>query len=398
MRNTKTFRSISFLLMIMATAFVAASAQTIQVANVDELYSAANNPANAGAALNLAPGTYMLSVTDSSGAVRPHGGRLEFQENMSLIGVDGDRTAVVIDANNLPASSYLVPGFTGRVAAIRMGRGTNSIEWLTVRNARFGTANIDTTLQSPGTAFVTVSHISSSGSQRGVDLVNLALLGASGRTIEADVIDNDLFDNALGTIAQGIRMENVRTGSGTVINARMIDNRSWGNLSGRFMGNNLATNSTVNVFSSGNRFFGNSVGTVIFAGYSSMATTQANGNTVTFEAHGDHFTENTTPSLYVGGLLVVGGENASNVPNLVNHNTVNVSLWGCRMEGNNTWDLIGVGSRFTLPSVGSPGMNNHVTIELHGNAQGRGRWQPVEFFADSIPVDSSLNNTVTVIR
>src|SRR5262245_30881664 len=187
--------------------FHAASAQTIQVGNIEELYSAVNDPVNWGATLNLAPGVYMLSATDAFGTARPNGGRLELQENMSLMGVSGDRSAVVIDANNLPASSYTVPGFTGRVAGVRIGRGRNSIEWLTVRNARFGTSNIDTTLLSPGTAFVTVAHIASSGSQRGVDLINHAQLGASGRTIEADVVDNDLFNNTLGTIAQGMRAE-----------------------------------------------------------------------------------------------------------------------------------------------------------------------------------------------
>jgi hypothetical protein len=68
--------SISFVLMIIATTFLAASAQTLQVGNVDELYSAVNNPANAGATLNLAPGVYMLSATDPFGAARPNGGRL----------------------------------------------------------------------------------------------------------------------------------------------------------------------------------------------------------------------------------------------------------------------------------------------------------------------------------
>jgi hypothetical protein len=246
---------------------------------------------------------------------------------------------------------------------------------------------------------VTVAHIESSGSQRGIDLVNLALLGASGRTIEADIIDNDLVDNAASTtLAQGIRMENVRTGAGTVINARMTGNRSWGSISGRFMGNNLATNSTVNVLSVGNRFFGNSVGTVIFGGYSSSATLQANGNTVNFEAHGDHFIDNTPPSTYVGGLMVVGGENAASTQNLVNNNTVNVALWGCRMSGNANFDIIGVGSRFTPASTGSPGMNNHVTIEFHGEGKAGARWQPTEFYADVLPLDPATTNSVTVIR
>jgi hypothetical protein len=64
------------------------------------------------------------------------------------------------------------------------------------------------------------------------------------------------------------------------------------------------------------------------------------------------------------------------------------------MERNNTWDLFAAGA-FSLPeSIGFPGANNHVTIEVHGEGHG----QPAEFFADSIPDDPSLNNSVTVIR
>src|SRR3954447_19731772 len=46
-------------------------AQTIPVTNVEELYSAVNNSANAGAILLLSPGTYSLSPTDPNGVPRP---------------------------------------------------------------------------------------------------------------------------------------------------------------------------------------------------------------------------------------------------------------------------------------------------------------------------------------
>src|SRR5687768_17486700 len=77
----------------------------IPVTNVDELYAAVNDPQNAGRKVVAAPGIYMLSATDASGFPRPNGGRLEFQEDMSLIGVTGDRAAVVINAINMPSSS-----------------------------------------------------------------------------------------------------------------------------------------------------------------------------------------------------------------------------------------------------------------------------------------------------
>src|SRR5262249_22109115 len=98
-------------------------AQVVPVSNVEELYTAVNNPANAGATLVLAPGTYWLSATDPNNVPRPNGGRIEFQTDMSIMGVEGDRSLVVINASGLPASSF--PTTTNGVAtgpngAVRM--------------------------------------------------------------------------------------------------------------------------------------------------------------------------------------------------------------------------------------------------------------------------------------
>src|SRR5215510_6836372 len=190
-----------------AAAILAPQATTAQipVGDVEELYAEVNSSANAGATLMLSPGVYMLSRTNPFGVVRANGGRLDLQENMSLMGVEGDRSAVVIDAINLPGGSLTDGGV--RIAAVRLGRGDNSIEWMTVRNARNGTANIDTTLQAPGTAFGTIPHVSSSGSQRGLDVLNRTA-GSSGEMIEADIIDNDFFNN-IGNPSQGLRVVNL---------------------------------------------------------------------------------------------------------------------------------------------------------------------------------------------
>jgi hypothetical protein len=61
-----------------------AAAPTIAVSNLEELYGAVNNVANAGATLVLAPGTYMLSASDPNGTPRPKGGRIELQPDMAL--------------------------------------------------------------------------------------------------------------------------------------------------------------------------------------------------------------------------------------------------------------------------------------------------------------------------
>ncbi|MEP6903708.1 MAG: hypothetical protein ABJA66_18440, partial [Actinomycetota bacterium] len=132
--------------------------QIVSVATVEELYAAVNNPSNVGNQIVLAPGVYLLSVNDSNGVARPNGGRLEFQENMSLQGVVGDRGAVVIDAANLPAGSFTSAPPVPLTAAIRMGRGTNSIEWLTASNAVNGASNIETDLVS-ATTNIRVAHV-----------------------------------------------------------------------------------------------------------------------------------------------------------------------------------------------------------------------------------------------
>jgi hypothetical protein len=278
-----------------------------------------------------------------------------------------------------------------------MGFGHNSLEWLTVRDALNAQANIDTGLQSldPGTAFIRVAHVASSGSARGLQVINYGPQ-TSGQTIEADVIDCYLFDNILG-IGEGIRIGSFVGAVGGTVNIRMEGNVSWGNLTGRIIENARAQNSTVNIVSSGNRFYGNGTGTIIFGGIST-ANTRADGNTVNFEAHGDQFIDNTGPtSTDRGGLFVIGTENASPASGGGSNNTVNISLWGCRMLNNNLTDLTGVGARSLSEAKESLSQNNHVTIEIHGDGNGKGKWQPVEFFADSLPV-AGYGNSVTVLE
>src|SRR5437868_14176097 len=53
------------------------SVDTVNVSNIEELYSAVNNPLNAGNRILVAPGVYILSVTAPGGSARPNSGRLE---------------------------------------------------------------------------------------------------------------------------------------------------------------------------------------------------------------------------------------------------------------------------------------------------------------------------------
>lgn len=378
-----------------------AVAQVIQIADVEGLYSAVNDPANSGATLVLAPGTYMLSAKDPYGVARLKGGRIELQPDMSLLGVEGDRSLVVINAVNLPKTSFpttLNGVATGPNAAVRMGLGHNAIEWLTVRDTVNGQANIDTRLQplDSGTAYVFIAHIASTGSARGLNLINHGSQ-TSGQTIEADIIDSYFYDNTVG-ISEGIRIGNFAQSKGTV-NVRMNGNLSWGQQTGRVLETSGATDSTINVLSNGNRFYGNGTGTIIFGGVTGglSPTAGSDGNTINFEAHGDQFIDNTGFSATDhGGLLIRGLENVSPATGGTN-NTVIIALWGCRMLGNTDTDLYAVGARTTI-ALPSLSQNNHVTIEIHGDGNDNGKWQPVEFFRNSLPGPPNYGNSVTVIE
>src|SRR5687768_9380027 len=127
---------------ILATNAEVDDGPVVQVGTIEELYAAVNNPANAGAAIILAPGRYVLSSSGPGGVARPNGGRLELLQDMSLYGVAGDRSAVVIDTSLLPQSSFNAP--FGRTGSIRIGRGRNAIEWLTIIGNPLAAAGIAT--------------------------------------------------------------------------------------------------------------------------------------------------------------------------------------------------------------------------------------------------------------
>jgi hypothetical protein len=103
--------------------------------------------------------------------------------------------------------------------------GHNALEWLTVRDGRFAQANIDSGLQplDAGTAFIRIAHVASSGSTRGLNVLNFGPL-TSGQTIEVDIIDSHFFDNDLN-LSEGIRIGNFQA-VGSTVNANVLGNRA----------------------------------------------------------------------------------------------------------------------------------------------------------------------------
>lgn len=341
------------------TKYDFADAPLVNVATVEELYAAVNNSANAGNQIVMTAGVYALSVNDGSGAARPNGGRLELQENMSLRGVAGNRGAVIIDAANLPTSSYAAP--IANTGAIRTGRGANAVEWLTVRNAVGGGAGIIVHLNAPGgTAFVRIAHCVSTGSPRGVDIRNVGN-SATGYILEAELVDNDFNGNRVST-AQGLRIINTGGASNSIVTVYLSGNRIFDNQQGLLVENIGSTNGgIVSVYSSGDRFYENGGGAFIGG-----ALGPTNNSTSNFTAVGSTFENNNGfTDFYRGGLNVAGGASFQTA-NGGSNNTANVVLRNCRFANNQVSDLAVYGASSLPASIGLSGTNNRANVRLIG--------------------------------
>jgi hypothetical protein len=363
----------------------------VAVTNVEQLYAAVNDPANAGVVILVSPGRYVLSATGGGGNARPNSGRLEFQRDMSLYGVTGDRAAVVIDASSLPASAFNVS--FGRTGAIRIGRGSNTVEWLTIVGNPAAAAGIATELTGTPTTRIRVAHVFANESSRGIDIRNV---GATmiGRRIDAEIIDNELVgpSEVIG-MSEGVRVANFVGADNGVIVATLSGNRVHGFQLGCIMTSNRSSNAIVDVRSSGDRFVGNALGCLIAGGLSQAATGVANSNVTTFEAHGTQFLDNTAqiPGIDPGGVRVVGGLSTIRT-NATSDNTVSVDLWGSKVSGNQVVDFEAFGAwKSTVPGIA--GTNNHATVTLHGVSK-----QIDVVATSSVPTELAATNTVTVSR
>jgi hypothetical protein len=403
MRTAASIAALGLLTLAVSSGALADNShhrQTIRISNVEQLYAAVNDPANAGALLKLARGTYMLSVIDPAGVPRPNAGRLELQTDMGLEGVEGHRYAAEIVASDLPASSFPANGpVAGPNAAVRLGRGHNSLEWLYVRDAAAGQANIDSGLQplDAGTAYLRVAHVASSGSTRGMNILNFGA-ATSGQTIEAQLVDNDFFDNTF-SLSEGVRMGNFQGATGSTVNVLMISNRSWGQKQGRLIVNNRAQNSTINVWSFDNEFFDSGAGTNVFGGLSSN-NTRADGNTVNLVSVRDEYVANTGETEFDHGGLVVAATEDISAEGGGSGNTVNIKLWHVRTLYNNEADLTGIGARSLSLATAPLSQNNSVSIEIFGGLtgdRGHDKTQAVEHLSDNLPAGPSYGNWVSVV-
>jgi hypothetical protein len=381
-----------------ANAGLTTDGATVFVSTVEQLYDAVNDGTNAGATVVLAPGVYVLSAKDEWGVSRPNGGRLELQTDMSLVGAEGDPANVTIDASLLPASSFSVGVTFGRTGPVRIGRGSNTIEWLTVSGNPAAAAGIATELTGTASTRIRVAHVISGGSSRGIDVRNA---GATmiGRRIDAEIVDNEFFgpDQVLpGTMTEGIRLANFVGADNGVIVATLSGNRAHGFQLGCIVANNRSSHAAVYVRSSRDRFFANARGCLIAGGLNQSPTGAANSNSTVFEAFGSEFVGNRAQIAGIdpGGIRVAGGLSTT-LTNATSDNTVSVLLSASPVFGNQVVDFEAFGAIQTALS-GIAGTNNHVTIALAGVST------HIDVVAvDSAPLDqngTTAGNTVTVVR
>lgn len=385
----------------------------IFVGSVDELYAAVNDATNAGATIVLAPGRYTLSATNAAGAPRPNGGRLELQTDMSLRGLVDDPSAAVIDPYPLPDPSFRDSRIPGRTGVIRIGRGSNAIEWLTIGGGgseegnRFAAAAIETDLveagdDGPRPARVRIAHVIAGGVARGVDVRNITATMA-GRRLQAEIVDNQFFWGV-----EGIRVINFQGAHRGNITVAMSGNRSYANRLGCIFENNRSDFAVVSVASSGDRFDDNGLGCQLGGGLITMPGQVTNFNTTRFEAYGSEITNNTRtdfnpnvtgPDFEKGGLIAAAGDVALAADaHSASGNTLLVRLTDVIVAGNHFFDFNAFGARCTAtacltPSVPLPaGTDNHTLIQL------RGASTAIAVDAvDSAPPDPSGTSTVTVV-
>ena len=347
----------------------------VYVSNLDELYAAVNDPGNTGKEVVLAPGSYVLSAS------YPNGGRLELQTDMCLKGQPGQRDAVLIDQSSLPLASFVIPA--GRTGGIRMGKGKNTLEWLSIKGGAIS-ANpfsvINTDLLSPETKIGLYKvYVDVNGSNLGVNLRN-RLAEHAGRKIFAE-IENCELTGAVNFNGIALALQNANGSSDALIDLTMKNNYLHGNKIGILAfsttGALSISNCTIKIKSYGDNIEGNGVGIDPSAGVNQSATTTSNNNTTVIEMFGSSIRNNNPPGtphlLPVNGALP-GGIFAASAYNSVNsfsgynrasNNTMKLSFYGCDISNNNGTDIHAYGA-WGFPAVTLPGSNNLLDIYLHG--------------------------------
>ena len=336
----------------------------VYVSNLNELYAAVNDPGNAGSQVILAPGTYNLNAS------YPNGGRLELQPDMSLRGQPGQIDAVLIDQSSLPFASFrLTPAVS--VAPIRMGRGTNSLEWLSVKGGSVAAnplAVIESDLLGAETN-VTISHVyvDCNGSRTGIMFRN-RLDEHANRVINATLEYSEIANASVNPNPPGAGLALQNRISGAQIKLNMKGNYIRGCRVGILHFNaGLGTsidNCSLDIISHNDRIEANGCGFDLSGGSTGAGILYANNNSAIVKMYGTAIKDNgqsqhpTNNGAFPGGISAAGGWNTAS------HNNLHISLSGCDISNNNGTDIHGFGYFSSTGTVN--GTNNLFELYLHG--------------------------------
>jgi hypothetical protein len=361
--------------------------KTINVSDVDELYEAVNDSANAGAVIVLAAGTYTLI------SKQPNAGRLELQKDMEIEGQEGRPDLVIIDESALPPASFTVPP-SFRSGGIRMGRGSNSIRWLTVLGnpSTNALSAIDTDLTWPDVIHIRVAHIIVKGSQNGINIRNPGFAGVN-RIIEAQIEYNEFVDNNVG-FGQGMEIQNANGATGSIIRANLKENYSHGNRLGLRSFNTATSSASITINSTNDRFEDNGTGCYLVAGATTIAMAIANGNNLDFEAHGtsirNNRRNNNTDGSPQGGLYAAAAVSAVSA-NSSSNNRLTIVLSRSPLSGNDTADINAFGAHsYTMDVAGT---NNIAEIYLDDYSK-----NATAVITASLPAEPAGSNVIKIFK
>ena len=377
------------------------NSKKVYINNVEELYAAINDPENDGVTLVLSEGTYNLSPSF------PKAGRLELRHDMSLMGEEGHPESVIIDVTGLPNASFTVPPTPAiplgvRTGAVRMGDGTNSIGWITIQNNPTHQLRslIQTDIVATPVAEIRVAHCILKGGNIALNLINRDKV-ANGRTINADIEENEMMNNTLQIFGTAIEIGNSNEVDDAVIHATLRGNYLHGNRNGITAVNSSTLRCNIELVSYADKIEDNGLGLNLSAGFSEDLARPTLNNSVKFDAYGTSIKNNngnpTPPLSYTpGGVLAEAGVCSPpfGLPGSVSNNNLEINFHGCPIEhnvGNYQINVYGGLSLYPLPTP--VGTYNATTLRLFGISSDA----TVNAVA-SVPVEPAATNTVSVYR
>jgi hypothetical protein len=397
---------------------VAQEQPVVNVSNVEGLYAAVNNPANVGAIVVLASGTYTLTTKDANNQSRPNGGRLVLQSGMVLVGqnryvdFDGDGVWDPRDDNNDgipdtdpvrglifadPTSETIINAINLSVGpgAVRVGLD-NVVEKLTVRNTSKINAGIDVNVvPAIGGMRAEIRDCLVEDGQRGIRLLVFTQSGID----SSAVLERNILRRNTGPAGFGAQIA-IQVASNSSWDVVARNNLLYSNRVGLFVVGEGTTNVNSHVLSMRNLYRQNEVGLNIQVGRDNFPGLLfgSNGSSIHLTSIDDVILDNVGTLAFGlgGGVVALGGLITNAGATLSSNDALDLQFLGTRWAGNfqgtSRRDLQVYGS---LALGGLPGINDTARVLIR---QATSDGAPGAFqFIDSQPGDPTNTDTVTII-